>query len=242
MRLRRHHERVDLRRTWDEHAEEWARWANAPGFDSYWRFHRDAFFALLPEPGRLTVDLGCGEGRVDRDLLARGHRVVGVDGSPTLAALAAAGVPAVPAVAADAARVPLRTGCADLAVAFMSLQDIADLEGAVAEAGRVLEPRGRLCLAIVHPMNSAGEFQGVEADSPFVVAGSYFAERPYTDVIERDGHRVTFASEHRTLTTFSRALELAGFLIEAVREVSPGEPDDRWSRVPGFLDLRAVRP
>lgn len=37
------------------------------------------------EPGRLTVDVGCGEGRLGRVLVGSGHRVVGFDandGSP----------------------------------------------------------------------------------------------------------------------------------------------------------------
>src|SRR5437868_9016433 len=58
-------------------------WTRSPGHDSYWRFHRDSFFELLPEPGGLTLDVGCVEGRLDRDLVARGHQVVVIDGSPT---------------------------------------------------------------------------------------------------------------------------------------------------------------
>jgi ubiquinone/menaquinone biosynthesis C-methylase UbiE len=38
----------------------------------------------VPAPGRATLDVGCGEGRVTRDLAARGHRVIGIDASPTL--------------------------------------------------------------------------------------------------------------------------------------------------------------
>jgi SAM-dependent methyltransferase len=239
VRLRRRHEPVDLRRTWDAHADEWARWARAPTHDSYWRFHRDRFFALLPDPGRLTVDIGCGEGRVGRDLMAQGHRVAGVDGSPTLAALAVTGDPPQPTAVGDAARLPIRDAAADLAVAFMSLQDFSDLDGAVTEAGRILEPSGRFCLAIVHPVNSAGEFTDQEPDSPFVMKEPYLRERPYTDVIERDGLGMTFASEHRTIETFSRALERARFVVEAVREVSPEETTDQWSRIPMFLHMRA---
>ena len=37
----------------------------------------------------------------------------------------------------------------------MSLLDFDDFGGAVAEIGRVLRPRGQLCLAIVHPFISA---------------------------------------------------------------------------------------
>ena len=56
-------EQDSLGDSWDREAENWVRWARKPGHDSYWRFHRDAFFRLVPPPGRLTLDIGCGEGR-----------------------------------------------------------------------------------------------------------------------------------------------------------------------------------
>src|ERR1039458_10831988 len=79
-----------LRDAWDTHANDWIIWARTPGHDSYWRFHRDAFLPLVPPPGRLTIDLGCGEGRVGRDLVRLGHRVLGIDGSPAMTIAAAA--------------------------------------------------------------------------------------------------------------------------------------------------------
>ena len=90
-------------------------------------------------------------------------------------------------------------------------------------------------------MNSAGEFSGAESDSPWVMTGSYSAVRSYSDDVERDGLRMTFTSVHRPLEAFSRALEGAGLLVEAVREVSPQDPSTRWSRLPGFLHVRAVK-
>lgn len=54
----------ELRQAWERHAPEWIAWARTPGHDSYWKFHRESFLPLVPGPGRLTVDLGCGEGRV----------------------------------------------------------------------------------------------------------------------------------------------------------------------------------
>jgi len=65
--------------------------------------------------------------------------------------------------------------------------------------------------------------------------------RNYSDDVERDGLRMTFASMHRPLEAFSIALEKAGLLVEAMREVSPQDPSTRWSRVPGFLHVRAVK-
>jgi len=53
--------RLPLGEGWDRRAEQIA-WARTPGHDSYERFHRDAFLPLIPRPGRLTVEVGCGGG------------------------------------------------------------------------------------------------------------------------------------------------------------------------------------
>src|SRR3954466_3451794 len=112
---------AELRAGWEAEARRWIEWARAPGHDSYWRFHRDQFLDLLPGPGRLTLDIGCGEGRLARDLKALGHRVAGIDGSPSLVAAARQADPSVDLRLADAAALPFDDACADLAVAFMSL-------------------------------------------------------------------------------------------------------------------------
>jgi SAM-dependent methyltransferase len=218
------------------------RWAGA-GHDSYWRFHGRRFLQLIPPPGRLTVDIGAGEGRLGRELIARGHRVVALDSSFVLAQAAVSHQVPQPAVVADAAALPLRAGCADLAIAFMSLQDVDDLAAAISEAALLLAPQARLCMAIVHPLNSAGTFEGDREDreAPFVVRGSYLAAHRYRDDIEREGLAMTFHSEHRPLEVYARALEDAGFAIEAVREVTEEDPADRWSRIPLFLHLSAFR-
>ncbi len=238
---------MTLRDDWEDHARAWIKWARTPGHDSYWRHHRDQFLRLLPPPGRQTVDIGCGEGRLSRDLKALGHRVIAVDASPTLVAAARQADPSMHIRLADAAALPLSDGSADLAVAFMSLQDIDAMPDAVREAARVLEPGGRLCLAIVHPISSAGKFTDRTADAPFVINGAYLDAFPYVDTIERGGLTMTFSSRHLPLESYSIALEEAGFLIEALRE--PRMPDDavdseadrRWQRVPLFLHLRARR-
>ena len=231
---------MSLRRAWEANAADWARWARAPGHDSYWRFHRRRFLELLPAPGGLTLDLGCGEGRVARDLRARGHRVIGVDGSPTLA-LAATHEQPQPVVVADAARLPLPDDTADLVVAFMSLHDVDHLDAAVLEVGRVLRPGGRLCAAIVHPVSSAGSFEGRDddRDAPFVIRGSYVDEHHYSQVEERDGLRMTFHSAHRPLEAYSRGAGTGRPGGRGIREVPEDDQSDRWSRVPLFLHLRA---
>jgi len=234
-----------MREAWDRQGPLWTTWARTPGHDSFTHFHGERFFELLPPPGRLTVDLGAGEGRVARALRPRGYDIVEVEGSQFLAR-ANAELTNGRVVYADVAHLPLRTGAADLAIAFMSLQDVDDMPGAVKEAARLLEPGGHLVMAIVHPFNSAGAFAKAqpgetERDRRFVVDGSYFTERRYADDIERNGLSMRFESEHRPIELYARALEDAGFAIEALREVGEPDPTDKWFRMPLFLDLRAVR-
>ena len=168
--------------SWEWQAEDWARWARTPGHDSYWLF-RDLFFdAIVPTPGRLTLEVGCGEGRVARDLAQRGHTVVALDASPTLVAMAAAADPAGRYLVADAAALPFGDGCFDTVVAYNSLMDVADMPAAVQEASRVLEPGGRLCVCVTHPTADAGKFQSKEPDAPFVIGGAYLGRHRF------DGH------------------------------------------------------
>jgi SAM-dependent methyltransferase len=214
---------MDLRESWEAHAAEWIEWARAPGHDSYWRFHRDQFLRLLPPPGRQTIDIGCGEGRLTRHLKELGHHVIGVDASSSLVAAARELDPKMDVRLADAAALPFDNAIADLAIAFMSLHDIDAMTAAVRETARVLESGGRLCLAIVHPINSAGRFETERADAGFVIKGDYLQPFRFADTIQRDGLSMTFHSRHRPLESYLLALEESGFLIEALRE--PSVPD-----------------
>jgi SAM-dependent methyltransferase len=233
-----------LRSVWDSHAGDWISWARAPGHDSYWRFHRDAFLPLVPPPGRLTLDVGCGEGRLARDLARLGHRVTGIDASPAMVAAAAAHPGAHSRFAVgDATALPVADAAADCVLAFMSLQDIDDMEAAVTEAARVLAPGGRLVMAVTHPANTAGTFAPGpdETTRPYVISGSWFERRSVSDTCERDGYTMTFHCEHRPLHAYSDALADAGFLIERIREVGDPNPADKWHRIPLFLHIRAQR-
>jgi SAM-dependent methyltransferase len=238
---------MDLRERWEAHAAQWIRWARVAGHDSYWRFHRDQFLQIVPPPGRRTVDIGCGEGRFTRCLKELGHDVVGVDPSRSLIAAARELDPSMDIRLADAASLPLDDASADLAIAFMSLHDISPMPAAVREVARVLEPGGRLCVAIVHPINSSGRFETMDADAPFVIKGEYLGTFSYSDTVERDGLSMTFHSQHRPIESYFLALEEAGLLVEALRE--PRVPDHavssgrgrRWQRLPLFLHLRARR-
>ena len=234
------------RDAWDAQADDWARFARTPGHDHWYeRVNLPRFLELVPPAGRATLDLGCGEGRVGAELVARGHRVVGVDSSARMVELACQRHEA---VVADTASLPFEDGAFDLVVAFMSVQDMDNLDGAFREAGRVLAPDGRIAIAIPHPIQLVGEWDdSADANSPFRI-DSYLEPRRLEVVVERGGIAVTLAGEHRPLETYSRALEGGGFLVEALREICPDEDFVRevprygkWRRVPIFLHVRAVK-
>ncbi len=234
---------MSLRDAWEAEARNWVAWARTPGHDSYWQFHRDRFLQLLPPPNGLTLDIGCGEGRFPSDLKERGHEVIGVDASPTLIEHAREADPGGDYRLADAAHLPLADASVQLVTALLSLHDMDDMEGAVAEAARVLVPGGRLCAAVVHPIKSGGKFESSAADAAFIIRDAYFEQRRYSDAIERDGLRMTFTSRHRPLEAYFAALESAGLLVERLMEVADTTepPGDRWQRIPLFVHFRAVK-
>ena len=235
---------MSLRDAWEAEARNWIAWARTPGHDSYWRFHRDAFLPSLPPPPCRVVDVGCGEGRLPRDLKLRGYDVIGVDGSRTLIEAAREADPTGRYEVADAAALPLADASVDLVTAFMSFQDVDDLDGAFREAARMLVWGGHLRSAIVHPVSSAGDVRASEHDEVFEIRGSYFEDRRYSETFERNGLTMTFASHHRSIQRVARAILEAGLLIDHVAEVedTADPPGSLWRRIPPFLHIGAVKP
>jgi SAM-dependent methyltransferase len=222
---------------WEAKAAEWAAWARTPGHDKFFtQLNWPAFVALLPEAGGRTLDIGCGEGRVGRELSRHGHRVTGVDSSPTLAALAREAGGYEQVICGSATEMPFAEAEFDLAVSFMSLITVDDLAGAVRETARVLAPGARFCIAILHPLNR-----------PEAAIRDYFREYRVADPIERGGVRMVFEDVHRPLSDYTAALTDAGFVIEQLTEpclsedearAADGDPVAGATRKPYFLHLR----
>ncbi len=228
---------------WEEQAEGWIRWARTPGLDDYFeQYNFPSFLQLLPAPGRRTVDLGCGEGRVSRALRDLGHHVVGVEPSRTLARAAHDADPAIPLARGRGDATPLVSGCADLLVCFMVLQDVDDLDAVCREIARLLAPGGVACTAIVHPIASSGF---PDPDGEFQYVGRYLDVMRNELRVERMGVEFTFHSAHRPIEHYSRAFEAAGLVIEAIREPALSEQlvaqQPRLARhrlLPNFLYFR----
>src|SRR3954447_311856 len=227
---------------WDANAGAWIEWTRRE-LDSY-SVHKLAFLPLIPPPGRLTVDVGAGEGRVSRELQALGHRVLAIDRSLTMTQSAATHPQEpVPAVVADAVNLPVPDAAADCAVAFMSLHDIDNVVPAIAEIGRILSVGGKLVLAIVHPLNSAGYFDrdAPRLKPPYIIRDAYTEARHYTTTRTRDGLSMTYHGIHRPLHTYTEALADAGLVIERLREQTTDDSDNKRHRIPLFLHIVASR-
>ena len=236
------------RRHWEREATNWAAWARTPNFDAYWRY-APAFFDLVPAPRDRTLEVGCGEGRVSRDLAERGHRVTAVDATAALLALATQADPNGSYLRCDAAALPFAAESFDLAVFYNSLMDIDDMDLSLREAARVLRRGGKLCACVTHPVADAGRFESDAADARFVIDGSYLGPRRWLDIpAMRDGLEMNFAGWAYSFEGYLGPLEEAGFLVEAVREppfsdpaAGPATSAQRWRRIPMFLMWRAVK-
>jgi len=226
---------VSLRDSWDAQADAWLRFARTPGHD---RAHElvnfPPFLELLPTPGKKTLDLGCGEGRVGAELASRGHDVIGVDSSPQMVAHARERHEA---VVADATALPFEDEAFDLVVAYMSLMNMEDIPAAVHECARVLEHGGRMCIAVLHPITAAGEWADDRPESAFVIE-RYYDKPTKVWVSDRDGIAMTFHDRCITLEEYSRAFEAGGLVVESVREI----PHPWRGRIPLFLHVQVLKP
>jgi SAM-dependent methyltransferase len=222
---------------WAANAADWIAWARKPGHDAFWAY-RDAFAAFIgPGPGS-AIDVGCGEGRVSRLLTGLGWRVTAAD--PIAALLDAARAEESAAIyhlaAADALPVP-EAGF-DLVLAYNMLMDVADPRAAVSEMTRVLGPRGRLVISIVHPLADMAMHDGPGT--------SYFGRQAFTGADHRDGLTMNFKGWTMPLFEYADLIAQAGLVITRIAEprpdpASPWPNAEKWSRNPLFLWIEARR-
>jgi SAM-dependent methyltransferase len=233
----------DITHHWEAYASEWTSWARTPDHDEYWSY-RDQFREFVPTPGTATLEVGCGEGRVSRDLTALGHHVTAVDLSPSLVAAAQEAGSAGRCYVADAANLPFADNAFDCVIAYNMLMDVPDMPAVINEAARVLSPGGHLVISIVHPFTDRGAFRDSDP-AVFETRDDYFTTSSFAVIEQRANLKMHFAGWSRPLRDYTQALEDAGLLITALREPQPtgpiASPDlDKWKRLPLFLWLRAI--
>ncbi|MEV1047864.1 class I SAM-dependent methyltransferase [Streptomyces sp. NPDC049916] len=150
--------------------------------------HRASLDRLLADlaPGSRVLDVGSGTGRPTAGTLAAaGHRVLGVDVSPVMTALAARQVPEAEFRCADIRELSLAEGAYDAVCVYFSLlqMDRADQGALLERLVRSLRPGGWLVAATV-PLDVAG------VDAVFMgqpVRVSSFGAEEFTALLTRTG-------------------------------------------------------
>ncbi len=188
----------------------------------------DPFFpaieALMGEvAGCRICDLACGQGRVARHLADRGARVVGIDLSANLLAIARGHEAAKPRgityLQGDARSLDgVADGSFDGVVCFMALMDNADLTPTLDSVARVLRPGGWFVFAILRPCYHTARSGEIDsAEGAVRTIGACFVEG-YWHPDTRTGPPGKVGAYHRTLSTYANALTGAGLTLERMSE------------------------
>ena len=224
---------------WNESADAWI---DVIGSDGDWgrRHVLDApMVARVAGRGfERAVDVGCGEGRFCRMMQTRGIATVGVDPTAALIERARCLDPSGDYRIGAAESLELPDESCDLAVCYLSLIDIADLHGAIAEIHRVLRPRGTLLIANTQSYNTASLPEGwtMQADGTQRFGFDHYLDER-VDWTMWAGIRVH--NWHRPLGTYMQSLLNAGFELRHFAEPEPvgAEPERtaRYRRAPWFL-------
>jgi SAM-dependent methyltransferase len=228
---------------WTRVAAEWTAWARSPKHDAFWAY-REALVAYLGQGNGKALEVGCGEGRVSRELKALGYHVTAADTVAELVEAARQADSAHDYAVADARDLPFEDSSFDQVVAYNVLMDVEDVPASLREIRRVMRPHGQLFMSIVHPFRDRGNFANAQPEAPFVLEGTYFGRQRFDGVEERGGLRMHFAGWSQPLEAYAAALEDAGLAITSIREPIPDHSEDQehlkqWTRVPMFLWLKA---
>lgn len=192
---------------------------------------------LGPLEGRRVLDLGCGAGRNAVALAQHGAKVIGVDASTEVLALAreraeAADVRVELHQAELAELAFLRSDSIDAALSVMALASADDLARVFRQVHRVLKPEAPLVISVPHP---AFALLDPTATDPLRVVRAYDDGTPRT--WELEGRDVV--DHPRTFSDLFTTLQRANFRVDQVIEPTAAGPGA--TRSPGFADvMRAV--
>jgi len=201
-------------------------------------YERPAMLALLPEVnGKDILDAGCGPGWYSNWLARHGARVVAVDRSREMVALASERLKGRARVIhgdVSGLRDVLAGGSFDIILSSLVIHYLADLGKTFREWAWLLRPRGTLVFSTHHPVHEKR------------ISGPGYLR---AELIEEEwgwlGQKMRYYQ--RPLRDLTEPLNAAGFLIERISEPNPSEalrsrdPQGfaQLSRVPAFIFVRA---
>ncbi len=189
--------------------------------------------------GKHILDLGCGEGGYSRAFADNGAVVTAVDCSETLLAYVTdradkegANIKALLRNANELEEI--QDSEYDIVLCSMMLMDVEDLDGTLQEIHRVLKPRGKVFIYILHPCYKSKESKWIlEEDNIKVVVTDYF--NPAEWIGEIKGIDVPVIYRHRTLSDYIKAFSRNGFILTDMNEPVPAEEQIKHSARIGWL-------
>jgi SAM-dependent methyltransferase len=202
-------------------------------------YERPATLALLPTVDKVDVlDAGCGHGWYADWLLRHGARVVAVDRSAAMVALAQRRLKGrARVIQGDVSdlRGVLADQSFDLVLSSLVLHYEANLSTVFAEAARLLRPAGALVFSTHHPVH----------DQLSILDPGYLHAELIEEEWEWLGEKMRYY--RRPLRDLTEPLADAGFVIERICEPTPNEElklqdpkgYDRLRRLPAFIFVRA---
>jgi SAM-dependent methyltransferase len=199
-----------------------------------WRFAGDV-------RGRVVLDAGCGTGYLSAQLHGCGARVIGVDFSERMIAIAHASNPDIDyRVDSCSQLATIGDEVCDLVIANYVLMDTPDLDGTMAAFNRVLKPNGLAVLVFSHPCFPQGRAavgeDGISMSYRWAI--SYFEVTKCTD--PPWAHFTTdFIWFHRPLSAYWKSFQEAGFTVVDFEE--PRVSEDRFHLAKSEKVLRSSR-
>jgi ubiquinone/menaquinone biosynthesis C-methylase UbiE len=252
---------------WNANANTWTQLARA-GYDLYRDYlNTPAFFDMLPDVAGLSgLDIGCGEGHNTRLLAHRGASVTAIDIAEVFIQHAKQAEEQEPlGIAygvASAVELPFADATFDFTTGFMSFMDIPETAWVLADAYRVLKPRGFLQFSIAHPCydtphrrnlrDEHGRTYAIEVGDYFRNLDGEVAEWIFGAVPPHVKQGLPKFKTPRFTRTVSQWLNLlieTGFLLERMEEPRPSDatvlacPDLQDAKIVAyFLHIRVRKP
>jgi SAM-dependent methyltransferase len=182
-----------------------------------------------PQGGRMYLDIGCGDGRVMKQLSDLGVITHGLDLSHDLAHRAGS------AVVGDAIRLPMRDDTYDGVYSVLTLEHVVEHDRFMAEAARVTRSGGVLALVVNHPVWTAPDATPISDQFGEVLwrPGGYFTD----GCTEMPAGDSSVIFHHRSMSVLLNAAADAGWSLEKMVE----QPHHEYEDQAGIPRLLAVR-
>lgn len=200
---------------------------------------------------RRVLDVGCGEGQISRLARAGGAEVaIGIDPTWAQVAVATERGGGAAYARAGAGALPFASASFDAVVACLVFEHIRDVDDAIAEVARVLEPGGRFLFFLNHPLlqtPNSGWIDDQILDPPeqYWRIGDYLVEDESLQEVEKD---VLIPFIHRPLSRYLNALAANGLLLTRMEEPAPppgflarAEEYEAAATIPRLLFLRVEK-